>query len=341
MPASLPSDALVLVTAASSYTGAHIALACLADGFRVRAAVRSQGRLDALQHQLKDAPGADRLEYTLVPDGARPSAYLAACRNVAAIVHVAAPLPFPCEDVAATILQKGVDMNTSLLESALATPSVQRVVLTGSADSVFDWDQGLHRPHTYEGSEWTPSTWDQAREGKTFLDILPAAKKYAEQAAWEWVRARSPHFDLVSVLPTVTLGPYAGAIHSVREIGGSAYFVVYQALKSKRDADVGPVIIPHAVDVRDVATAHARALRSGIAGQRYLVSSRCFDHDEVLHILSDSDLLQRKIEVANVPPATKGYFQVDTEPSRRDLGLIYRPLHDTIVDTARQFEALE
>lgn len=196
---------------------------------------------------------------------------------------VAAPLPFPCENIGEKILRKGVDMVLSVLASSTKARTVKRVVLTGSADSLFDWGKGLFHDHTYNGSEWTPSTWEEAEKGQTFLDILPAAKKYSEKAAWEYVQNNKEAiaYDLISILPTVTLGPYAGDIHSIKEIGGSAFFVVYKAQKSQTDDEMGPTIIPHAVDVRDVALAHVRALERGQGGKRYIISAECFDNDQV------------------------------------------------------------
>jgi len=332
----------VLVTAASSYTGANVVLALLQNGFQVRAGVRTQSRADALSSQLEGATDLSGLSFGLVPDGSLPGAYDEVVKDVSAVIHVAAPLPFPCDDIGKNILQKGVDMNRSLLESCAKTSSVKRVVLTGSADSLFDWSKKLFHDHTYNGTEWTPSTWEEAEKSQTFLDILPAAKKYAEQAAWKFVSDNEGKigFDLISILPVVTLGPYAGKVSSVKEIGGSAFFVVYKAQTSQEDGEVGPVIIPHAVDVRDVALAHVRALTHGTAGRRYVLSAVCFDNDQVLHLLAKKGYLKRKVEVPDVDPTTKGYFQIDNTATVQDLKIQFRPFEQTVIDTAEQFKDL-
>lgn len=46
---------------------------------------------------------------------------------------------------------------------------------------------------------------------------------------------------------------------------------------------------------------------------------------------------QRAQPAGTLAPAEKGYFQIDNSESSRDLGLEYRALDDTVIDTAKQF----
>ena len=101
------------------------------------------------------------------------------------------------------------------------------------------------------------------------------------------------------------------------------------------------------VDVRDVALAHVLAAEKDEAGgKRFFIVSGRFCNKEIAKIIADA-FPQLK---ANLPQGgalksgdypEKGTYGFDDGRSRSVLGLTYRPLRESIVDTVKSLQALE
>lgn len=99
------------------------------------------------------------------------------------------------------------------------------------------------------------------------------------------------------------------------------------------------------VDVRDLALAHVRAVEIPDAGgQRFFITAGHFNNEEVADIVRDNfpdhkDKLPVKgTKGGEIPEG--GVFKIDNSQSKSVLGLHYRSLKDTIIDTAKSLQEL-
>jgi nucleoside-diphosphate-sugar epimerase len=108
-------------------------------GYKVRAAVRNQAGFDKISKLKPVAPYASVLSSVIVPDITVPGAYDEAVKGVEYIVHVASPLASnapPGVDYDSYLIQPAIHGTVGILESAIKTDGVKRIVITGSILSI-------------------------------------------------------------------------------------------------------------------------------------------------------------------------------------------------------------
>lgn len=104
-------------------------------GYKVRAAVRNQAGFDRISQLKPVAPYVSQLTSIIVPDITVPGAYDEAVKGVEYIIHVASPLASnapPGIDYDSYMIQPAIQGTVGILESAIKTTGVKRVVITGS-----------------------------------------------------------------------------------------------------------------------------------------------------------------------------------------------------------------
>lgn len=103
MPSIQPGSK-VLVTGGNGYIGAWVVHALLAEGFLVRAAVRSEDKAKPLREHLatldhdqrvRDAVAKGALEFVYVPDFVKEGAFDGVMEGVEGILHLASPIAIP------------------------------------------------------------------------------------------------------------------------------------------------------------------------------------------------------------------------------------------------------
>ena len=160
----------------------------------------------------------------------------------------------------------------SILEAAASVPSVRRVVITSSFASVMDVNRKGPPYFTYTGSDWNPLTYEESVDPSTSSIIAyRGSKKFAELAAWNFVKEKNPAFDLVTLCPPMTFGTVSHPISSVNSLNESNAML----WKVASGTDPLPVSrVPFWIDARDLARAHVEAvLRPEAGGRRYVVAS--------------------------------------------------------------------
>ena len=228
----------------------------------------------------------------------------------------------------------------SILKSIHAHGAVvKRVIITSSFAAIYDPTKGLNPSHVYTEEDWSPITYEMAREGDGFTAYF-GAKLLAEKAAWDFVKAlpKPPKFDITVLNPPIILGPSAKPLNFAAL--GTSMGDINRLIDGSSTDVPEPSFWPF-VDVRDVATAHVRALEHASAGgQRIMLASSMFSYQQVCDILSDSDRIAEE-DKAKVPvgkpgqdyPGPKNYT-VDVSKSKKLLGMEYRRLSETVVDAA-------
>src|SRR5215831_8651040 len=244
----------VLVTGGSGFIATHCILQLLDAGHPVRATVRTLARDADVRAMLKEggADPGDRLSFVaadLESDAGWPQA-VAGCDYV---LHVASPFPATIPKDEDEIIKPAREGALRVLRAA-RDAGVKRVVLTSSFAAI-----GYGHPlqsEPFDENSWT----DPAG-----ADVAPyvKSKTLSERAAWEFMSKEGGALELVSVNPVGVFGPVLGPDYSTSIL----------LVKRLMDGAVPgcPKLYFGAVDVRDVADLHLRAMTDPAAkGERFL-----------------------------------------------------------------------
>lgn len=230
----------------------------------------------------------------------------------------------------------------SILEAAKTEPRVRRIVITSSMSAVVDPALGAGAGHTYSGAEWCPVSYaDGAQAGAPPITAYRAAKKYAERAAWDCVRADpAPHFDLVTFCPPMVYGPVVHPVAHIGDLNTSSADLWRHA--GCGEAAPASTLTACWVDVRDLAYAHVEAVvRPGVGNRRYTIAAPGhFTWAEAIAALR-ATFPWAKEELKEMPLEEPDVFLVDGEAAAKDLGFSYRDFRETVIDAIGQFKQIE
>ncbi|KIO19603.1 hypothetical protein M407DRAFT_30755 [Tulasnella calospora MUT 4182] len=337
MPTISPKSK-VLVTGANGYISLWIARYLLDRGFSVRGAIRSSSKGEQVKATLNDP----NFEYIIVEDITKDGAFDEAVKGVEGIVHVASPNYFP-DGEPDEIIIPAVRGTVGILESTKAHGStVKRVVVTSSTSALV---HPLNRvPRTVTEADWNDEAVNLVRDkGKAASggNKYAASKVLAERAVWEFVEANkgAAGFDVVTILPGLTLGPMTSPTDASISMG-----MLFNIVKNPNpDPSTYTHHMVHAVDVRDIADAHIEALlHAEAANRRFIVASPSLRAQTVYDIIrANKSLRDRGINPPiGVPGAADNWEQLiklDDSPAKKVLGLKMRPFEDTIVEGVAAF----
>jgi nucleoside-diphosphate-sugar epimerase len=251
---------MVLVTGGSGFIAAHTIRQLLAEGHDVRTTVRSLKRAMDVRAMLSGSgtTSLERLSFAvtnLEKDGGWADA-LAECEYV---LHMASPVPAAAPKHEDEIIVPARDGTLRVLLAA-RDARVRRVVLTSSFAAV---GYG-HPPRTtaFDEFSWT----NLAAPG---LNAYVKSKTLAERAAWDFVANTAGAFELTSINPVGVFGPVLGPDFS-------ASIELIRAMLQGAMPGL-PRLHFGAVDVRDIADLHVRAMTHPQAnGERFLAAAGDF-----------------------------------------------------------------
>lgn len=329
----------VLVTGGSGYIAGHLIRQLVGAGWTVRTTVRSLSREAEVRRAL--ATDDDRLSFfaaDLTADAGWDVA-MAGCTHVA---HVASPFPAAAPKNEDDLIVPARDGALRALRAARAA-DVKRFVMTSSTAAI---GYGVSGKSRFTEADWT----DVAGPG-----VYPyvKSKTIAERAARDWVAREGGDIEFCTINPSLVLGPVLSADMSTS----------VEAVKKLLDGSMPglPNLSFPAVDVRDIADIHVRALTApAMANERFIASGRTIGMVEMAAILrSRMGAHARKVPRLRLPDFLVrliGKFdpvvgQVTTELSRDKhmdashaktvLGWETRPIEDSIVDTAQSLIDLD
>lgn len=259
----MPASSTVLVTGASGFIAKHIVRELLESGYGVRAAVRSATRRAQVEALFPDA-GIEFVSLDLTSD----EGWDAALRGVDALMHTASPFPTAPPKDPQDLIRPAVDGTRRALRAA-ESAGVTRIVLTSTCGAIYKpADQQWGRVKTR--ADWTDP------EGPRTTPY-EASKTLAEQAAWRFA-ADHPEIRLTTINPGMVFGP------ALDEHYGSSLDLVEQILAGRMP--FYPNVQMPAVDVRDVARMHVRALADeGSVGQRFPANAGAMTIPEIADVL--------------------------------------------------------
>lgn len=321
----------VCVTGVSGFVGSQTAAELLATGYRVRGTVRDpeRSRSDGL---LADVAGADRLEL-VAADLNQPGSFDSAVAGCEYVIHSASPYVLESADPQRDLVDPAVGGTNAVLEASLAA-GVKRVVVTSSLAAFTD------QP---DGRVLTEDDWNQA--STLVRNPYYLSKTLAERAAH--VFGESHPIEVVSVNPGPVFGPSL-----VPRLNETTAILVRLT-----DGSFPAVLALQylAVDVRDLARAHRLAMETPNASGRYL----CVAGTRTLRELRDqlaamgagklprlaldnpAGTAMGKLMARFQPAGIRQYlltnlggeFRFDNSKIRDELGMTFRPIDQTIVDT--------
>ena len=164
-----------------------------------------------------------------------------------------------------------------------------------------------------------------------------ASKKFAEEAAWDFMASEKPTFTLTTLCPPMIYGPVMHQVKNLDDLNTSSTRILKLYQGTQRS---GPVGSPMHIDVRDLAIAHVLAIENPhAANQRFLTVSEIASEKTLREIMEKNFPEIRgnsKDELSETVPS----YGVDNSRSVEVLGVKYRLLEETIVDTLRSLKAL-
>jgi dihydroflavonol-4-reductase len=240
----------VLVTGATGFIGGNVARQLVREGYSVRALVRKNSSLKALEGLDLDIALGDLLDRSSLEKA------LEGCQ---ALFHVAAVYTFWSRDP--QIIYRTNVQGTENILAAARTQRVRKIIYT-SSESVVGIDEGcLVGDETMQNSlRRIPSDYKKS-------------KFMAEQLVFAQCRQGLP---AVVVNPTTPIGVY-----DVKPTPTGGIVVSY--LEGRMFACVNTGL--NIIDVEDVARGHILALEKGRLGERYLLGNRNVTLREIFALL--------------------------------------------------------
>ncbi|KAL4807159.1 mitochondrial ribosomal protein subunit-domain-containing protein [Aspergillus unguis] len=323
----------VLLSGGSGFIAAHTLDQLLERGFDVVTTVRSHEKGDKILAAHPNTP-KEKLSYVIVKDIAQDGAFDEAVKSDPPfdyVLHTASPFHFNVQDPVKDFLDPAIKGTTGILKAIKAyAPTVKRVTITSSFAAIVN---GKAHEKVYSEKNWNPVTWE---EGLDSANTYRASKTFAEKAAWDFVEKEKPNFDLATINPPLVLGPVVHYLTSLDAINTSNSRISSFVRGLSKDK-LPPTGVFLWVDVRDVALAHVRTIEVPDAGQRFFVTAGYYTNKDIVDIIRDAypeleDRLPPKDAPSDLPKDVYGY---DNSKSTQVLGLKYRSLKESIVDTVK------
>ena len=233
-----------------------------------------------------------------------------------------------------------VEMNHDILKCTLESikrngKGIKRVIVTSSTAAYVSPEKAFAYDAAYSDDDWNPMSYDAWKDGVSAAYFV--SKKFNEQMAWEFVEKEKPKFDLVTIAPSFCFGPAFFDCEIDLEHMPSSTSIVGDLLKLKK-SDAVPSFSAGAVDVRDVAKAHAVVIDNPKAsGQRLVVEAYKFTNANAINILKENfPQLKEKLPDVELIPESK-FVEPDLKRSKEILGIDrYYTMTESVVDLAKQ-----
>ena len=334
----------VMVTGATGYVAGWIVKRLLEEGVTVHAAVRDPNDKKKVRHLDELAVGLPGTLRYFKADLLEQGSYAAAMAGCGVVFHTASPFTLNVRNPQKELVDPALQGTRNVLETAKRTETVKRVVLTSSCAAIYGDNSDID---STPAGIFTEEVWNNSSS----LDHAPYSysKAVAEREAWQIARSQSA-WDLVVVNPSLVIGP------GVNPHGTSESFNIIRQMGDGTMKAGVPDLGLGAVDVRDLAEAHLRAAFLPTAAGRNIISG----HNTSL--LGIAKALLPKFDAYPVPrrnlpkwlvwlvapivdKATTrkfvsrnvGYaWSADSSKSMRELGMVYRPLENSIRDMFQQ-----
>lgn len=341
----IKSPAPILVTGASGYIASWIVHDLLDMGYTVHGTVRNTGNLRKIGHlqgMADDKKGTLRLfEADLLKDGS----FSEAMKGCSVVIHTASPFKLDVKDAKEELIDPALSGTRNILHTVNAQEQVERVVLTSSVAAIYG--DAIELADKPEG-KFTEDDWNLTSD----LNHQPYSysKTVAEKEAWAIAESQE-RWQLLTINPGFVMGPSLSG-----RLDSTSIDFMLSIVNGTYKAGV-PDLYFGIVDVRDVATAHIRAALSDEAEARHIVTNVELGVLEMAAILRSEFGKKYPIPRRTLPKwllylvgpfrglswqyisRNVGYpIRFDNSYSMEDLGMVYRPVEETLIEQVHDFE---
>ena len=342
MSKKIDKTAPILVTGGTGYLASWIIKQLLDKGLNVRATVRNKSNTEKNKHLMKlgdDGKGSLELyEADLLQEGS----FDQAMSNCEVVFHTASPFQiFGIKDPQKELVDPALKGTTNILSSVNKTQTVKRVILTSSTASISqDAKETVNKKLNEE-------TWNTSSSLKD--NPYAFSKKLAEETAWQIANAQN-RWDLIVINPGFIIGPSLSS-----RIDSFSIDFMLSMLNGKNKSGVPALAFP-IVDVRDVAKAQILgAFTQNASGRHIVVSGKSSFYLEIAETIKNEYGDKYPVPTKNVPnfilyivaPFLKMKWsflknnlgirsKLDNSYSKKDLGMSYKPIKETIIDHVQQ-----
>jgi nucleoside-diphosphate-sugar epimerase len=342
--AAIDKSAPILVTGGTGFIAGWIIKMLLDDGGTVHATVRDpddKQKVGHLKTIADQAPGTLKLFKADLLD---PGSFAEATGGCELVIHTASPFVMSgITNPKEQLIRPALEGTRNVLDAVNNSPSVKRVVLTSSVAAIYGDAVDLQ---SIPGGAFTEDHWNTTSSESH--QAYSYSKLVAEKEAWAMAKAQE-RWDLVVINPSMVLGPSLTKYSISGSIGLLKQFADGTAKFGVPKANMGMV------DVRDVAQAHINAGFTPTASGRHILSATEVSILEISKILRGHfgdtyPLPKREVPkfmvwlTAPMIGLTREFvsknvgfpLKFDNSYSKKDLGLEYRPIEQTIVEHFQQ-----
>jgi nucleoside-diphosphate-sugar epimerase len=336
----------ILVTGGNGYIASWIIKYLLEDGHSVIATVRSLSNQKKCAHLSEIAAQSKGKLQIVEADLLKEGSFDAAAKGCEIVLHTASPFILDIKDPQKELIDPALNGTKNVLGAVNRSGTVKKVVLTSSVAAVFG--DAIECEQT-KGKMLDESHWNNTSSLKH--QPYSYSKVLAEKAAWEIQKAQN-NWEMVTINPAFVLGPSLSADSQSESIK-----IMTDIVKGKLMFGVPELYLGY-VDVRDVAKAHIKAAFSDQAKGRYITVATSGGFIEMANQIRDKYGKQLRLPKNTLPKwllmvvgPTQGltikYMQnnlgykvaFETSKIKRDLGMQFRPLKETLLEHAEQILA--
>lgn len=334
---------LVLVTGASGFVSPYIIKQLQENSYKVRGVVpnvddekKKEEKVKALQNLCPEA--ANKLELVEV-DSSKSDAWEEPVKGCQYVIHVISPFPNKESKDDNELVQPAVDETLAVLKACVAAKTVKRVVMTSSSAAIT-----CHGDAAGDSKAFTEEAWSDPSK----LDPYGKCKTLAEKAGWEYIKELPDEdkIELTVINPSYVMGPVLP--------GTTCYSSEIVQVLLERSSLVIPKLNFAIVDVRDVASAHVKAMTlEEAAGKRFIVHANEMWMKDIAQVLAKefksqgynvptincpNFVLQLRSlydkEVKKYLPQVGKIFKLDNTKMKETLGITPKECKETIIDMA-------
>lgn len=335
----------IMVTGGTGYLGSWVVKDLLERGYHVNMAARDPQKKEKYNF-LQDI--ADKSEGTLevfkanlLDDGS----FDEAAAQSDAIIHMASPFTLRFKDPVKELIEPAVQGTQNVLNAANKSNSVKRVVLTSSVAAVHGDNIDMQEKNIEEFNESHFNT-TSSKDHQPYS----YSKVAAEKEAWK-IAEDQDKWKLVVINPSFVMGP------SITSKSDSESIQLMKDMMKGKFFFGAPELYFGFVDVRDVAQAHILALEKEDAEGRHILVERVMSFLDLSKIIKDKFGKKYKLPIGKAPKwlikilggmfgVTAKFVQrnvgipikVDASKSKKELGLNYRSMEESVIDMVQAIE---
>ncbi len=327
----------VMLTGATGYLGGQIAKNLLEKGHTVHAPIRNPESKEKTKYLDGIAAKSQGSILYFKADLMNVGSYAKAMEGCELVIHSASPFNLNIKNPQKELIDPALKGTENVMNSAIETDSVKRVVLTSSCAAIYGDSKDIM---SYPNQTMTEDLWNETSSLKK--SPYSFSKTLAEKKAWEMTKTQNK-FDLVTVNPSFILGP------GINPKGTSESFNIMKQMGDGSFKMGAPDMNIGCVDVRDVAEAHYRAGFVPEANGRNICSAENLSFMKLADMLrpnyGDKYPLPKKFlpkwlmmlvgPLAGIPRQfvrdNVGYpWKADNSKIKKELNMEFRPINDSV-----------